>query len=206
LTSGNDPRSPRDSTHSTSMRFSYFWLLFFSLLASVSPVLSLWLPYSDGSPALRHRTTPYFPSDPPSCPICEKDYGTINSCAQACPVLANLSMIIFNPGAFIDVIQCACTDTFRSAFPQCVDCFGRTNQTWVLDQDSSLPAVVNNLNDVCALAGTLFGHVASANSELPSSTSTPLPTSTSTSGSHPEHSVQATFMVVAVLVSVLVLY
>jgi len=29
--------------------------------------------------------------------------------------------IIFNPGAFIDIIKCACTDTFQSAYPQCAD-------------------------------------------------------------------------------------
>jgi hypothetical protein len=188
------------------MWLSYIWFLIFSLLASVSPVLSLSLPYSDGSPTLQHRTTPYFPPDPPSCPICEKDYWTINSCAQASPVLANLSMIVFNPGAFIDVLKCACTDTFRSAFPQCVDCFGQTNQTWVLDEDKTLPDVVKNLRDVCALASTILGHVASANSQLPSSTSTPSPTSTSTGGSHPGYSVQVTFAAVAFLVSVLGLY
>jgi len=188
------------------MRLSYFWLLIFSLLASVSPVLSLSLPYSNGSPTLHHRTTPYFPPDPPSCPICERDYSSINSCAQASTVLANLTMVLFSPISFIDAIQCACTDTFRSAFPQCVDCFGRTNQTWVLNQDNTLPDVVNNLRDICALAGTLFGGVASANSELPSSTSTPLPTATSNGGSHPEYSVQATFMAIVVLVSVLGLY
>jgi len=185
------------------MRLSYFWLLIFSLLASVSPVLSLSLPLSGGSPTLQHRTTPYFPSDPPSCPICEKDYWTIDSCAQASPVLANFSMIIFNPGAFIDVMQCACTDTFRSTFPQCVDCFGRTNQTWVLGEDDALPSVVKNLYDVCALAATVLGHVASANSELPSSTPTPSPAVTSNGGIHPEYSVQATFAAIVILLSVL---
>ena len=78
------------------MQLSYFLLSIFTLLAFVSPVLSLSLPYTPGSPTLQHRTTPYFPSDPPSCPICEKDYGTINSCAQACPVLANFSMVCRN--------------------------------------------------------------------------------------------------------------
>ena len=84
-----------------------------------------------------------------------------------------------------------------------IESFGRTNQTWVLGQDDTLPSVVNNLHDVCAFASTIFGHVASANSELPSSTSTPLPTSTSNSGSRPEYSVQATFMTIVILVSVL---
>jgi hypothetical protein len=31
------------------------------------------------------------------------------------------AQIIYNPGAFIDVIQCSCTETFSAAFPQCVD-------------------------------------------------------------------------------------
>jgi len=185
------------------MRLSYLWLSIFSLLASVSPVLSLSLPRGAGSPTLQYRSTPYFPSDPPSCPICEKDYWTIDSCAQASPVLANFSMIIFNPGAFVDVMQCACTDTFRSSFPQCVDCFGRTNQTWVLDQDDSLPDVVKNLYDVCALAATIFGNVASANSEIPTSTSTPSPTATPNGGSHPEYSVQATLTAIVILLSAL---
>ena len=84
--------------------------------------------------------------------------------------------------------------------------FGRTNQTWVLNQDDTLPNVVNNLRDVCALAATILGHVASANSELPSSTSTPLPTSTPNDGSHPEYSVQVAFVAIVLLVSVLGLY
>ncbi len=31
------------------------------------------------------------------------------------------AQIIFNPGAFVDVIQCSCTETFQAVFPQCVD-------------------------------------------------------------------------------------
>jgi hypothetical protein len=79
----------------------------------------------------------------PSCPKCAPSWPNINSCAAACPVFSNFSMvyndpldllfhrtpayknpvqqIIFNPGAFIDVIKCSCTDTFQAAFPQCVD-------------------------------------------------------------------------------------
>jgi hypothetical protein len=75
------------------MQLSYPWLLLFIILASVSPVLSLSLPYSDGSPTLQRRTTPYFPSEPASCPICEANYTNINTCAQACPVLANFTMV-----------------------------------------------------------------------------------------------------------------
>lgn len=74
----------------------------------------------------------------------------------------------------------------------------------MLGQDNTLPSVVNNLHDVCALFGTLFGHVASANSELPSPTASPTPTSNG--GSHPEDSIQATFAAIVILVSVLGLY
>lgn len=42
---------------------------------------------------LEERTTPYFPDQPPSCPICAQNYDSINSCAQACPVFENFSMV-----------------------------------------------------------------------------------------------------------------
>lgn len=88
--------------------------------------------------ARQDGTSPEFPQSPASCPLCEENYANINSCAAAAPVFANFSMvrqapisgsflftdssqIIFNPGAFISVIECACTDTFQSAYPQCVD-------------------------------------------------------------------------------------
>ena len=44
--------------------------------------------------------------------------------------------MIYEPTRFIDVIQCACTDTFQSAYPQCVDCFTQTNQTAFLVPDN----------------------------------------------------------------------
>lgn len=49
--------------------------------------------------------------------------------------------MLFDPTKFIDVIQCACTDTFQSAYPQCVDCFSQTNQTAFLvpQNGQSLP-------------------------------------------------------------------
>ena len=229
---------------------SYFWLLIFGLLASVSPVLSLAFPYSDGSPTLQHRTTPYFPADPPSCPICESDYANINSCAQACPVLANLTTVCEYPrerwnlrarrvltaraklGFLLGDLQSRCfyrcpPMLLHRHIPFCFSSvcrlvsvynpsprrpvtdsdqsFGQTNQTWVLGEDSSLPSVVNNLRDACAFASTILGHAASADSELPSSTSTPLPTSTSSGGSHPEYSVQVTSVAITILVSVLCL-
>jgi cell division cycle protein 20 (cofactor of APC complex) len=61
-------------------------------------------------PVKRQAAQPYFPSTPASCPICrafiffryftitehrtEQNYGSINSCAQACPILANVSEVI----------------------------------------------------------------------------------------------------------------
>ena len=36
---------------------------------------------------------PTFPDSPPSCPICAQNFGNIDSCAQAAPVLANFSMV-----------------------------------------------------------------------------------------------------------------
>ncbi|ESK93286.1 hypothetical protein Moror_14549 [Moniliophthora roreri MCA 2997] len=135
-------------------------------------------PLAHGVDLSRRTTEPYFPDTPPSCPICEKNYGNIQNCAEAAPVLANFSMIIFNPGAFINVIQCSCTETFQSVFPQCVDCFVRTNQTEVLEAPS-LPDVVQGMRKICALQSTLLGGVASANGEIPSvTTAAPVPTET----------------------------
>lgn len=81
--------------------------------------------------------------------------------------------------------------------------FGQTNQTWVLGEDASLPTVVENLRDICAFASTILGHVASADSELPSSTSPPTPTPTSNGGSYPEYPVQTAFIAIVILLSVL---
>ncbi|TFK48201.1 hypothetical protein OE88DRAFT_556213 [Heliocybe sulcata] len=145
-------------------------------------------PVATSAPAVRSvplfaRTEqPYFPSDPPSCPICEANYSQISSCAQAAPVLANFSMIIFNPGAFVDVIKCACTDTFQSVFPQCVDCFTQTNQTDVLNTPD-LPSVVSGMRNVCALASTLLGNVSGVDGETTPTSSSAAPTATASSAS-----------------------
>ncbi|KAJ3482387.1 hypothetical protein NLI96_g7005 [Meripilus lineatus] len=89
---------------------------------------------------------------------------------------AVLKHIIFNPGAFIDVIKCACTDTFQSAFPH----FERTNQTdWL--STPNLPGVVNGIRQVCAIASTLLGNVSVANGEGSSTTTVPTPTASSSS-------------------------
>ncbi|CAA7262028.1 unnamed protein product [Cyclocybe aegerita] len=142
---------------------------FLSLQISASPALP---PLG----SLQRRTDPYFPDTPASCPICAQDYPSINSCAQAAPVLANFSMIIFNPGAFIDIIKCACVDTFQAAFPQCVDCFIQTGQQDVLSTPD-LPGVVDGMRRICALQSTLLGNVSGVNGDT-TSTTTPQPVAT----------------------------
>ncbi|KAG7443239.1 uncharacterized protein BT62DRAFT_935193 [Guyanagaster necrorhizus] len=137
---------------------------------------------SSRSQALVHRTAPYFPDSPASCPICEQNYSSIENCAEAAPVLANFSMIIFNPGAFINVIECACTETFQSVFPQCVDCFQATNQTDVLE-GNDLPSIVSGMRKICALESTLLGNVSESDGEVTVSASASSTGSASTSTS-----------------------
>jgi len=115
------------------------------------------------------RADPYFPDSPPSCPICEKDWPNMQSCANSCAVFANPALIIFAPQTFLDVIKCSCTETFKAAFPQCVDCFTLTNQTDVL-QAQNLPSVLDGMRQICALESTLLGGVAATNSQLVSQT------------------------------------
>ena len=106
--------------------------------------------------------------------------------------------IIFNPGAFVDVIKCACADTFQAVFPQCVDWYGRslspllhpltllkkisftqTNQTDVLNTDN-IPAVVNGIREVCGLGSSIFGSAAIHNGQVtPSITAAPASTQSS---------------------------
>ncbi|KAJ7573977.1 hypothetical protein C8J56DRAFT_980401 [Mycena floridula] len=130
------------------------------VLVEATPYRPYRLPFSEI--ALKPRTEPSFPDSPPSCPICAASYDNINSCATAAPVLANFTQIIFNPGAFIDIIQCACTDTFQSAYPQCVDCFQQTGQTEFLGTGVDLPQVIVGIQHICALESTLLGGVASS--------------------------------------------
>jgi len=120
--------------------------------------LSHAMPYHfvDGSLSLQGRTNPYFPAQPPSCPVCQQNYDSISECAQVAPVFANFSMILFNPGAFTTVIKCACNDTFEAVYPQCVDCFVQTGQTALLNTQNA-PAVVEGMRKVCSVESTLTG-------------------------------------------------
>ncbi|KAF8154207.1 hypothetical protein B0H34DRAFT_720852 [Crassisporium funariophilum] len=153
--------------------FTLFTWLILQTFASPAPAVSLM-----DSLALVRRTDPVFPDSPASCPICAKDYSSINNCAQAAPVLANFSMIIFNPGAFIDIIQCACTETFQSVFPQCVDCFIQTDQQDVLNTPN-LPSIVDGMRKICALASTLLGNVSGVNGYITPTSQAPVPIPTS---------------------------
>ena len=71
----------------------------------------------------------------PSCAVCRPQWPSISSCAAASSVFKDASQIMWsvmlrattltrrNPLLFVSVIKCACIDTFRSAYVQCVDCF-----------------------------------------------------------------------------------
>jgi len=111
---------------------------------------------------LQRRTDPYFPDTPASCPICAKDYDSIRSCAEAAPVFENFTNVIFNPGAFYDTIKCACADTFKAVFPQCVNCFIATGQENVI-MGHDLPSVVEGIRQVCAFSSSLLGNVTATN-------------------------------------------
>ncbi|KLO06616.1 hypothetical protein SCHPADRAFT_837841 [Schizopora paradoxa] len=185
------------------------------VLSFVSFVCSVWLallvpsvPVHSLSLSLTPRQIrddgPVFPDQPPSCPICEQNYGNINSCAAACPVFANFSMILFNPGAFITVIQCACTDTFQSAYPQCVDCFEQTNQTSFLNVSSAndVPSILTGIRNICALESTLLGNVSGADGEVTSSGAAATPTAVASSSSSQSFALDGTRGIYGVMLGV----
>jgi len=177
-------------TASHSLLIAVFIGLFLIAFSSTPSVLAYPSPPSSRPLWVVARQTqqPYFPDTPASCPICAQGYPSINSCAQASTVLANVTSVLFNPGGFIDVIKCSCTDTFQSVFPQCVDCFEQTNQTDVLDTPN-LPSLVNSIREVCAFASSILGNVSNSNGEttptVTGTTTTTAATSTSTSGAAP---------------------
>jgi hypothetical protein len=75
--------------------FTSFLVLFLSALLIISSATPFTTPsFTDHSLVLQRQTAdPYFPPDPPSCPLCAADYPSIEHCAAACPVLANFSMV-----------------------------------------------------------------------------------------------------------------
>jgi hypothetical protein len=61
------------------------------------------------SPSLVRRD-PDFPTDIPSCQQCQANYGSINSCDQALPVLANFTegaWSLYGPYALLTVEGCS---------------------------------------------------------------------------------------------------
>lgn len=148
------------------------------------------LPFSPcNDPALNRRATPIkrqdqpsvplaslgppsFPSDIPSCPKCQERYSSLSSCMGASAVFANASSIFNNPIGYINVLKCACTDTFQAVYPQCLDCFQRTDQCFYLGTDpqgTGASKVVSNLRSICGLGSALLGGVASVNGDVGSS-------------------------------------
>ncbi|CBQ72187.1 conserved hypothetical protein [Sporisorium reilianum SRZ2] len=112
---------------------------------------------------------PSFPSDIPSCPKCQERYSSLSSCMGASAVFANASSIFNNPIGYINVIKCACTDTFQAVYPQCLDCFQRTDQCFYLGTDpqgTGASKVISNLRSICGLGSALLGGVASANNDV----------------------------------------
>ena len=112
---------------------------------------------------------PKFPSDIPSCPKCEERYSSLSSCMGASAVFANASSIFNNPIGYINVIKCACTDTFQAAYPQCLDCFQHTDQCYYLGTDpqgTRAGKVITNLRNICGLGSALLGGVATANNNV----------------------------------------
>ena len=70
------------------------YALLFAIPASLAAVVEARVP----TPVLIEgrqapAATPTFPSDIPSCQQCEQNYGSIDSCAQAAPVLANFTTV-----------------------------------------------------------------------------------------------------------------
>lgn len=112
---------------------------------------------------------PTFPANIPSCPKCEERYSSLSSCMGASSVFANATSIFSDPVAYINVIKCACTDTFQAVYPQCLDCFQHTDQCYYLGTDpqgTGANKVISNLRSICGLGSALLGGVASANNNI----------------------------------------
>ncbi|EJD49764.1 hypothetical protein AURDEDRAFT_59144 [Auricularia subglabra TFB-10046 SS5] len=179
-------------------------------LLSALALLALPLASVAVPPQLASRTEPdaaqpTFPSSPPSCWLCQPHFAEINSCALASVVFQNISTVMLNPGRFLTTIQCACTDTFQSSYPQCADCFMNTNQTQFLGINmDGVPEVVQGVREICALASVLFGNAPSANGELVGQTPITVPSPTGGVGAAAELNLGATTLAgVAGVVSIL---
>ncbi|GAA6024047.1 hypothetical protein JCM10207_004503 [Rhodosporidiobolus poonsookiae] len=116
----------------------------------------------------QYGNTPYFPSEIASCVVCQPEWSSISSCAESAPAF----QMIYNPLSFVAAIKCACTDTFSSAYPQCVDCFVQTNQCEEYLGVPSLEgasSILDGVRNVCGFGSALFGGVASSQASAGSS-------------------------------------
>jgi hypothetical protein len=170
---------PTLSSYRMSMRLLFLLVLCWNIFGSLATPVELADRAASPEAAAEAETYDHweykrteFPDYPPSCKLCERDYVNIDSCANASVVFANLSVILYSPLMFFEVINCACSDTFRSAFPQCVDCFEQTNQTVFLEPENgaNMSTIVTNIRSICALGSAVFGGVATVNSQLPGQT------------------------------------
>ncbi|KAJ7756339.1 hypothetical protein B0H16DRAFT_1721934 [Mycena metata] len=169
-------------------------MLFIAAAAAVLPLLALRVagspaPASFGELSLQRRDDtpePQFPSSPATCGQCQQasmqNYDNIKLCMSLVPIMANSSTVIANPGSFIDVLTCGCTEPFKSTFPECVDCFENTNQDAVLNI-TDVDAVTQGLAKVCALEGAIFGIGDSSSSTTSSATTATTTTTAATSTS-----------------------
>lgn len=157
--------SPRLATY----LFALILLLCLQIVSSMATPVDLEERDLEERDALEKRT--HFPDYPPSCQICEPHFSEINACANASVIFADVQSILLSPLSFISEITCACSSTFQSYFPQCVDCFELTNQTvYIEPSNGNMSSIVQGVHNICALGSAVFGGVASANSQLPGET------------------------------------
>ncbi|RIA94791.1 hypothetical protein C1645_817489 [Glomus cerebriforme] len=145
--------------HSTPLHGNdnVFILIFTILFLSIPFVLS-------------SENNPYFDPNIPSCVQCEKEYPSIDSCTKSCEIFQNASLALFDPQQIIDSIRCACTDTFLSVYPLCIECFRRTGQSNTL-LNTEVPPAVDTIRSVCQTTSAIAGNASSYDA---TATATPL--------------------------------
>ncbi|CAB4484279.1 hypothetical protein RhiirA5_361353 [Rhizophagus irregularis] len=126
-----------------------------SVFILISIILCLLIPSNVGS-----ENHPYFDPNIPSCVACEKEYPSIDSCTKSSEIFQNFSLVIFNPQQFIDAIRCACTDTFLSVYPLCLECFRRTGQPDTL-LNTEVPPAIDTIRSTCQTMSAISGNASS---------------------------------------------
>jgi len=106
------------------------------------------------------ENNPYFDPNIPSCVACEKDYPSIDSCTKSSEIFQNFSLVMFDPQQFVSAISCACTDTFLSVYPLCIECFRRTGQPNTL-LNTEVPPAVDTIRTTCQTMSAISGNASS---------------------------------------------